>query len=199
MRDRAGAGLWIVTAFCAALAMTGLVFAILGPNEKGAVTALRALARLAFLFFLAAYAGGALATLFGSAFEGLARRGREFGLAFAATLTVHLGVAIWYFNFLGHAFVASPIIIAEIIGVCGIFVLTAFSIKRLREAINPHLWRWMRVSVMEYVALVFAYNFFVFPFKVAYLPFFLLIVGAMILRLAAALRHAGRPNRRISP
>jgi len=46
--------------------------------------ALRATARWSFLLFWLAYAGGALATLFGPKFQALARRGRDFGLSFAS-------------------------------------------------------------------------------------------------------------------
>jgi hypothetical protein len=46
------------------------------------------------LIFLPAYAGGAIAALFGNAFASLRDNGRNFGLAFAAALTVHLGLVV---------------------------------------------------------------------------------------------------------
>jgi hypothetical protein len=57
--------------------------------------ALRMTARWSFLLFWVAYAGGALATLFGPALAPLSGRGREFGLAFAAAHLVHIGLVIW--------------------------------------------------------------------------------------------------------
>jgi len=61
------------------------------PGEKLGV-ALRATARWSFLLFWLAYAGGALATLFGPKFQALAHRGRDFGLSFASAHLVHLGL-----------------------------------------------------------------------------------------------------------
>ena len=52
-------------------------------------------ARWSFLFFWMAYAGRAMATLFGPGFAPLARRGREFGLAYAAAMLTHVGLLIW--------------------------------------------------------------------------------------------------------
>jgi hypothetical protein len=52
------------------------------PHDRVAV-ALRVTARGSFVLFWLAYAAGAMATLWGPPFTGLARHGREFGLAFA--------------------------------------------------------------------------------------------------------------------
>ena len=89
-RDRR-AGLWIVAASAATLFSIVIVFAFVGAGEKGTVAALRVSARLSFLLFWAAYAGGALASLFGPRNSRAWRGGvRDFGLAFAAALSVHL-------------------------------------------------------------------------------------------------------------
>jgi hypothetical protein len=45
-----------------------------------------------------AYAGGAIAELFGPALGPLARRGREFGLAYAAAQLIHVGLVVWLFQ-----------------------------------------------------------------------------------------------------
>src|SRR5271154_1690380 len=79
----------------AALLLAGLVLAIYGTGEKAIRTALDVTARWSFLLFWLAYAGGALGSLFRPAFHGLARRGREFGLAFASAHLVHIGLIVW--------------------------------------------------------------------------------------------------------
>ena len=157
------------------------------------------LARLSFLLFWAAYAGGALATVFGPMFESMARHGRNFGLAFAAALSVHLGATLWYYHVSAYPFRFTPIIRAELVGVVWIYILASFSIKRLRDLISPELWRRMRVLGMEYVAVLFAFNFAVFPTTITYFPFLLLIIAAMIFRLVAVLRYGRRSNRTASP
>src|SRR5271155_1311125 len=81
--------LWMAGAFCAALA---LAVAVVGIGGHGFRVALDATARLNLLIFWPAYAGGALAALFGNAFAPLRDNARNFGLAFAAALTVHLGL-----------------------------------------------------------------------------------------------------------
>ena len=89
------AAVWMGSAFCAALGLAALALAALGPGEHGTVVALKVTARFSFLLFWLAYAAGAMTTLFGSAFEPLKRRGREFGLAFASAHLVHLGLVAW--------------------------------------------------------------------------------------------------------
>jgi hypothetical protein len=89
------AAVWMGSAFCAALGLAALALAALGPGEHGTVVALKVTARFSFLLFWLAYAAGAMTTLFGSAFEPLKRRGREFGLAFASAHLAHLGLVVW--------------------------------------------------------------------------------------------------------
>ena len=81
-------------AFGIALVLAAAVLAIKGVDAKSLVIALRLTARWSFLLFWVAYAGGAMATLFGPALEPLARRGREFGLAYAAAQLIHLGLVV---------------------------------------------------------------------------------------------------------
>jgi hypothetical protein len=63
-------------------------------SANALVTALRLTARWSFLLFWMAYTGSAMGALFGPAFEVLARRGREFGLAYAAAHLIHLGLVV---------------------------------------------------------------------------------------------------------
>ena len=82
-------------AFAVALALAAAVFATRGLDI---VKALRMTARWSFLLFWLAYAGGALAALFGPTFGPLAARGRDFGLAYASAQLVHVGLVIWLFQ-----------------------------------------------------------------------------------------------------
>jgi hypothetical protein len=83
---------WTGAAFCSALALAVFVLAVIGTGTRGTVMALRVTARFSFLLFWFAYAGRALATLFGHRFESVAKRGRELGLAFASAHLVHVAL-----------------------------------------------------------------------------------------------------------
>jgi hypothetical protein len=91
----------MAAAFCASLGLAVGIVAVLGI-ERGVYVALAATARLAFLIFWPAYAGGALASLFGSVFLRLREHARDLGLAFAAALSVHLGL-VACLCVIGHA------------------------------------------------------------------------------------------------
>src|SRR5690242_21906530 len=79
-------------AFGIELLLAAAVLGVKGVTEDGIVLSLRLTARLAFPLFWLAYAGGALATLFGPRFQPLRRAAPVLGLAFAAALTVHLAL-----------------------------------------------------------------------------------------------------------
>ena len=85
-------GKWMGAAFGAALAVAAITLLVHGVDNKAIRLALELTARFSFVLFLLAYAGGALATLF--RLDGLAGRGREFGLAFAAAQLCSAGVYV---------------------------------------------------------------------------------------------------------
>src|SRR5215831_115768 len=71
---------WMAVGFFVALVLAAVVLAKYGVGERGAVVGLQLTARWSFLLFWFAYAGSAMARLFGARFDALARRGRDFGL-----------------------------------------------------------------------------------------------------------------------
>src|SRR5215472_726439 len=91
---------WMGAAFGVALATAAIVLGLNGPDNKSVRLALELTARWSFLLFFLAYAGNALATLFG--WTMLKGRGREFGLSFASAHTVHIGLVIWLGTILGR-------------------------------------------------------------------------------------------------
>ena len=140
MKPQPTAALWMVSSFCPALALAAIVLADLGADERGIHWALRATARLSFLLFWAAYSGSALASLFGPTFLPLKQRAREFGLAFASALLVHLG--------------APGISVFILFGIATLWVyfLALFSIRRLQLAVGPKYWWLLRNVGMNYIA-----------------------------------------------
>jgi hypothetical protein len=78
-----GTATWMAVAFIVGLLIVAAVYAVGAPTQRLGM-ALRDTARWSFLWFCLATYGGALTALFGPRWLPLARRGREFGLAFAA-------------------------------------------------------------------------------------------------------------------
>jgi hypothetical protein len=63
-------------------------------RQLASCLALELTARWSFLLFWLAYAGNAVAILFGAQLAA----GREFGLAFASAHLVHIGLVVWLFH-----------------------------------------------------------------------------------------------------
>ena len=203
MNSRSNTSRWTGGAFCAALFVAASVVVISGPNEGGIHAALAATARLAFLFFWPSYVGGALASLFGSAFQPIKQRAREFGLAFASVLLVHLGLVTWL------CLIGSPPDVSTFVtfGVAAAFafLLVLFSIGRLQQALGSKLWRFLRALGTNYIAYAFAIDLLKDPIHggvghiVKYLPFAILaIVGPMLVVAAFAKRMGNRFSTRLA-
>lgn len=189
---------WILAAFCASLTLATGIVTIFGL-ERGVPIALAATARLAFLMFWPAYAGGALTSLFGNVFSPLREHARDLGLAFASALFVHLGLVV-YLCAIGDAPGKMTFVI---FGVAAGFtyLLALLSIRRLRQALPQKLWLSIRFVAMNYIAFAFLVDFVKFPSEelrniIKYLPFAALAIAGPALRLAASLQKQRRHTRR---
>ena len=187
----------MAAAFCGSFALAAGIIAFFGP-QKGVPVALAATARLAFLLFWPAYAGGALTALFGNIFSPLRDHGRDLGLAFAGALFVHLGL-VAYLCGIGDAPGKKTFVI---FGVAAGFayLLALLSIRGVRQALPQKLWPPIRLVAMNYIAFAFLGDFIGFPLGdwrmvVRYLPFAALAVAGPALRLAAWVQsQAGMPR-----
>ncbi len=209
--ERAGFGVrrigwWPITApaamavaFVVALALAAIVLAVFGAGDRGTVLALRVTARWSFLLFWFAYTGGAMATLLGPRLGGLARRGRELGLAFASAQLIHVALVLWLF----YVTTGPGEMILFWIGVLCTYLLALFSLPRLHDLLEPRLWRTFRAIALEYIALAFAADFILAPLQAAgfgkypltYLPFALMLIAGAGLRVAAFARSLPVPNK----
>ena len=191
---------WMGAAFGANLLLSAIILAARGAGVHGTEAALFATGRVAFLWFWAAYAGGALTTLFGAAFLPLKQRGREFGLAFAAALLVHLALVSW----LCWIGAAPPIDIFIRFGTAAAFtfLLALFSFGNLHAVLGPKGWQLLRIIGMNYILYAFLSDFLQNPLHggvrrvVEYLPFTVMAIVAPLLRLAAwGIQLRVRPGR----
>jgi hypothetical protein len=199
---RSGITPWLVAPFCAALGLAAAVLAMIGASDDGIRAALLATARLQFLLFWPAYAGAALASLFGPAFLPLRRHARELGLGFAAALAVHLSLVAWLCA-IGDVPPVRTFIVFGAAAVC-VYWLAVFSIDRLQRLLGAPVWSVLRFIAMNYVALAFADDFLREPLAggighaLLYWPFAALAIAGPALRVAAFVK-ALRVMRKASP
>jgi hypothetical protein len=195
MTSKIGAGFWMGAAFAAASVLALSILALLGPGDHGTDVALRATARLSLLLFWPAYTGRALTVLFGPAFAGLARHGRDFGLSFAAAHLVHIALILWLYEGLGKSPIPHFVVVYDTVGLGLIYLMTLLSIPRLQAWLKPWQWRFLRDGTMHYVAAIFLIDLVLVPLRLgtqhpmAYLPFSILTIAGPLLRLAAAIRR----------
>ncbi len=191
---------WMAWAFGASLAVTVAILAWQGAGETGVGDALRITALASYLWFWPAYAGGALAALFGRAFRPLAARGRELGLAYAAAQLVHAGLVAWLY----HVAVAPPgnrTLLFFGVALFFTYLLALLSFRGLAGRLAPRVWKALRTLGMEYIAFAFLVDFARNPFggsfahALAYLPFLALAIAGPGLRLAALARPLAQARR----
>jgi len=192
---------WMGSAFLIAFVLAVLVLAIFGVGERGTREALRVTARWSFLLFWFAYAGSAMAKIFGSHFDGLARHAREFGLSFAAAHLVHVGLVLWLYYILGKPPLTGGLLIFFSVGLSFTYLLALFSLPRARKSVG-RLWPILRTVALEYIALAFAADFVIGPletdglgrFPHSYMPLALMLIAGVCLRTVAFARRMLAPT-----
>jgi hypothetical protein len=191
------AWVWMIGALGGALAVAGVVLAAHGTGPAGIGQAVRYTARWSFLFFWLAYVGGAMAILFGSTFAGLARRARALGLAFATALQVHIGLVIWLGVVIGQIPLQGGVLLFFMAALFCTYLLVLLSFGVGTRTLG-RLWRPLLFLGTTYILIAFGRDFVLgalyldvrhwLPF-VEYVPFALLSLVAIPLRLAAFLRQ----------
>jgi hypothetical protein len=208
IKDKSNTMLWIGTAFGVSLGLAIAVLSIKGPDAKSIHLALQLTARWAFLPFWMAYAGRSLVELFGPILEPLARRGREFGLAYAAALLVHLGLVIALFLITSRLPLTGVILAIFLVGVLCTYLLAVFSFRGLAKALGSTGWYALRTVGMSYILFAFAFDFVRVTVHgpahyerwrlVEYAPFAAMSVAAPLLVLAAAAhRRLGKRHNQV--
>jgi hypothetical protein len=183
---------WMAAASGANLALAAIIVASYGSGSDGTILALQATARVTFLWFVAAYTGGALSTLFYPRFQSLRRFGRELGLAFAAALLVHLSLVGWL-CWIGKV---PDIGVFEFFGPVAVhtYILAFFSFGNLHTVLGPKLWRLLRLIGMNIILFAFLRDFIRHPLHASYLPFVAMSVVAPALRLAAWMQRFAKSD-----
>jgi hypothetical protein len=191
------AWVWMIGALGGALALAGAVLAGYGTGHEGIGQAVRYTARWSFLFFWLSYTGGAMAILFGPVFAGLARRARALGLAFATARQVHIGLVVWLGVVIGQIPLQGRILWFFLVALLCTYLLVLLSsgigIRNLGR-----LWRPLLFLGTTYILIAFGRDFVLgalapnvryWRYAAEYVPFALLSLIAIPLRLAAFLRQ----------
>jgi hypothetical protein len=187
---------WMIGALGGALALAGAVLADYGTGPDGIGQAVRYTARWSFLFFWLSYAGGAMAILFGPVFAGLARRARPLGLAFAVALQVHIGLVIWFGVVIGEIPLQGGLLCFFLIGLFCADLLALLSFGVGKRSLG-RLWSPLLLLATTYILIAFGRDFVLgaldqnvryWRYAAEYVPFALLSLIAIPLRLAAFVR-----------
>jgi hypothetical protein len=187
------------SAFCGALALAVGIMLIEGTGVNGTIAALRLTARFSYALFWLGYVGGAARILFGPAVDTVARRAREFGLAFASAQLVHVGLVIWL------AWISPPQPLKDAvmpffaIGIVWTYLLAALSVDRARDVFGPSMLRIFRTIGSEYIALTFFTDFVLlhkYPpaHLILYVPFWLMLLAGPLLRSVVAMKETLGPR-----
>jgi hypothetical protein len=184
----------MVMALGANMALASVILATRGLGDHGTAIALAVTARAAFLWFFAAYTGGALTTLFGPAFLPIKLLGRELGLAFAAALLIHL-ILVGWLCWIGAAPAIGVFVFFGPVAVLT-FVLAFFSIGNFHTILGPRWWQLLRLIGMNVILCTFLKDFLQHPLHggvrhlIEYLPFAAMAIVAPLLRFAAWAKQA---------
>jgi hypothetical protein len=191
------AWVWMIGAFGGGLALAVTVLAGYGTGPDGLRHGVDLTARWSFLFFWLAYAGGAMAILFGPAFAGLARRARAFGLAFATAIQVHIGLVVWLGVVIGQIPLHGPVLWLFLVALFFTYLLVLLSFGIGMRTLG-RLWRPLLFLGTTYILFAFGRDFVPgalyqttqhWVYEAEYVPFALLSLIAIPLRLAAFLRQ----------
>jgi hypothetical protein len=191
------AWVWMIGAFGGGLALAGAVLAGYGTGPDGLRLGVFVTARWSFLFFWLSYAGGAMAILFGPAFAGLARQARALGLAFATAIQVHIGLVVWLGVVIGQIPLQGELLWFFLVALSFTYLLALVSFGIGMRYLG-RLWRPLLFLATTYILIAFGRDFVLgaldqnvryWSYAAEYVPFALLSLIAIPLRLAAFLRQ----------
>jgi hypothetical protein len=189
--------MWMIGAFGGGLALALAVLAGYGTGPDGLTLGVRVTARWSFLFFWLSYAGGAMAVLFGPALAGLARQARALGLAFAAALQAHIVLVVWLGVVIDQIPLQGGVLRLFLVALFVTYLLALLSFGIGKRNLG-RLSRPLLFLGTTYILIAFGRDFVLgaldpktqqWPYAAEYLPFALLSLIAIPLRLAAYLRQ----------
>lgn len=193
---------WRITGM-AALAVGAMALAILliaGYDERGLHLVIRSTAQTSFVLFLSAFAATALVKLWPSRFSKWLRRNRRYvGVSFAASHTLHALAIIALASLTGGASLRETSA-GELAGggmaYAFILAMAATSSDKAVSRMGPRRWGLLHTVGMYYIWMIFMFSYGGRAVvSIYYLPFALLLLAAMGMRLFAAVRRPAYQKR----
>ena len=156
-RDEAA---WIAAATLVSLTLAASILVAGEAGREATRLALRATARVSFVYFILAFVASPLARLRPGPFSGwLVRRRRAFGVAFGASMTIHVGCILRLYALYAPA---RPPMVTDadfLIGVPGLVLvglMTVTSLVAVRRRLGPARWqRLHRVGIYAVWSIFF--------------------------------------------
>jgi hypothetical protein len=191
---------WMGGVLCATLTAGLLLLHLLGRGRWGVTIAAQSTARIAFGYFWLSYTAGALVAFLGPSVAVLTRHRREFGLAFAAGLSVHLLFVAYLFHISFYRPVSNDVILYFGVGAFWTYALALGSLPSIRDLLGTRFWRIFSTIGIEYIAFLFFRDFVLLPLQygtphpIFYLPFAILSIVGPLMRWGAIMWR-GHPSR----
>ena len=191
----------VVGAVATSLALAAALLVAGGAGKEATRLALRATARLSFVYFIVAFVASPLARVWpGPVARWLVRRRRAFGVAFAGSMSVHVGCILrlyWLYAPERPPMVTDADFAIGIPGLVLVALMAVTSLVAVRRRMAPAHWRRLHGTGIYVVWSIF---FLCLVDSVsrketdhpvaAYLVFIAVLLGAMALRLASRRRAA---------
>ncbi|WP_427161976.1 hypothetical protein ACQFX9_10670 [Aliinostoc sp. HNIBRCY26] len=171
-------------------AILTVIFLFQGIDEAGMRMAIRATARTSCILFVAAFVAAALHRIWSNTYTAwLLKNRRYFGLSMAVSHTYHAiaWTGLWFVTS-GH----SPQFgVPAILGYVFLVAMTLTSFRRLANLLSQRVWQILHTTGMYYFWLAFTVEFGLklTQSPLIYLPFFSLLVLAMLLRFLPVNKH----------
>jgi DMSO/TMAO reductase YedYZ heme-binding membrane subunit len=168
-----------------------VVVAIFGTDEHGLRVLVRSTARISFLVFLPVYLASPLRRLWKSeATRWLLANRRQLGVSFAIAHLLHGGAIYMLSLLMGDAFEASPVtLIFGGFAYVLVFAMAITSSDRMVARLGRSRWRALHRFGLHYIWTIWLLQWGRLSFEsLFYLPFTLLTVAALGVRIAAR-RH----------
>jgi DMSO/TMAO reductase YedYZ heme-binding membrane subunit len=183
---------WPIVGWCSLTVLSASVLglAVAGTGEDGVRLLVRITARTSFVLFMSAFVASACARAWRSdASRWLLRNRRQLGVSFAVSHFVHL-IGFVTLGFVSPTFgreLDAGTIVGGGLAYAFLAAMTLTSFDRTAAWLGPKWWRRLHLIGAHYIWLIFFVSYLprALVESVAYLPFVFVLLGGLVLRVAA--------------
>ncbi|HEX8089463.1 MAG TPA: hypothetical protein VF762_11450 [Blastocatellia bacterium] len=184
---------WMITAWAALVIvlMIASILAAFGAGERGLHLVIRSTAQTSFILFITAFAASPLLRLRPTGVTRWLRANRRYiGMSFAVSHVCHGAAIIALAVITSGASLSLPSLVVGSLIYAIILAMAATSFDRSARWLGPRVWRRLHAAGMYLLWAVFSLAYVLRAFNsIFYLPFALVGISAMLLRVAARIRN----------